>query len=72
MAWLIWKENHRFAEETVTLGCNVALQPQHMLKKYVSNDLMSMVARQYNMTDMWLPFFFISRTFKGKGKRESF
>lgn len=33
MARLIWKENHKLAEQTVSLACEVALQPTHMLKR---------------------------------------
>lgn len=44
MAWLIWKANHKLAEQTVSLACNSALQPTHMLKgKEVSNDFMSIL-----------------------------
>lgn len=33
MVQLIWKENHKLAEQTVSLACNIALQPTHMLKR---------------------------------------
>lgn len=33
MARLIWKENHKLAEQTVSLACEVALQPTHMSKR---------------------------------------
>lgn len=33
VAWRIWKENHKLAEQRVSLACNVALQPTHMLKR---------------------------------------